>query len=259
MIGTLLEVVGALATGVALGLLGGGGSILTVPIFVYAAGLEPKLAVAASLPVVTLTSAAAAIAHWRQGNVRVRTALIFGATAAVGSFASARAASRVSGVVQLTLLAVVMLVAASRMIAASAPAFDEANANFQIAYGKLIPVALGVGLLTGLVGVGGGFLIVPTLVLLCHLPMRAAVGTSLMVIAMNTASATAGYVGHVDIPWQTVLLFSAVAIFGSLLGSKLSAHVPQNALRRGFGVLLIALAVFILVQNRHVFTSLLPS
>jgi uncharacterized membrane protein YfcA len=253
---TPVEVIGALAIGMALGLLGGGGSILTVPVFVYAAGLDPKFAVAASLPVVAFTSASAAVAHWRMGHVQVRTALIFGLTAAVGSFGGARFASFLSGAVQFTLLAIIMLGAAFRMLTASKTTVPEAIDARPIAYGTLVPVALIVGFLTGIVGIGGGFLIVPTLVLVCHLPMRTAVGTSLFVIAMNAASGALGYAGNVPVPWTTVLLFSAIAIAGSLVASRVSVRVPQAGLRRGFGVLLMALSLYILVQNRHVFTGL---
>ncbi len=259
MVVTPLEAVGALVIGGALGLLGGGGSILTVPVFVYAAGLDPKLAVAASLPVVALTSASGAIAHWSKGNVQVRTALIYGATAAIGSFAGARLAAHIPGPVQFVLLAVVMLAAAYRM-AISTPASRKADESTEpISYATLVPVALVVGALTGIVGVGGGFLIVPTLVIVCHLSMRVAVGTSLMVIAMNAASGTAGYAGQVPIPWPAVLMFSSIAIVGSLLASRYSTKLPQTALRKGFGMLLIGLATTILIQNRHVFAGLFQS
>lgn len=256
---TPLAVGGALVIGASLGLLGGGGSILTVPIFVYAVGLDPKLAVAASLPVVAITSASAAIVHWRLGNVQLRTALIFGAMAAVGAFAGARGATLLSGATQFALLALVMLGAAYRMLSNTAPTAVGEPATQGIPFAKLMPVALGVGILTGIVGIGGGFLIVPTLVLICRLPMRTAVGTSLLVIAMNAASGAAGYAGTTAIPWNLVLLFAAISVAGSLGGSRLSAHIPQEALRRGFGALLALLSVFILFQNRHVFAGWLPS
>jgi uncharacterized protein len=259
MIVTPLELAGALVIGAALGLLGGGGSILTVPVFVYAAGLDPKIAVAASLPVVAITSASAALAHWRLGNVQVRTALIYGAAAAVGSFAGALLATFVSGATQFTLLAVVMLGAALRMLSGDKPNIGVTDEVPHINYGKLIPIALGVGMLTGVVGVGGGFLIVPTLVILCRMPMRTAVGTSLMVIAMNAASGAAGYAGTVPVPWDVVVVFSAVAIVGTLTASRFSARLPQAGLRKGFGVLLVGLSALILVQNRHVFAGWLPS
>jgi uncharacterized membrane protein YfcA len=252
---TPLELVGALVIGASLGLLGGGGSILTVPVFVYAAGVDPKTAVAASLPVVALTSGSAAIAHWRQGNVQVRTALVYGATAAVGSFAGARIASLMSGATQLILLSFVMLAAAYRMALGSPPTNTSKADPTHIPFATLLPVALVVGVLTGIVGIGGGFLIVPTLVILCNLPMHSAVGTSLMVIAMNAASGAAGYAGQVPVPWSIVLIFSAFAIVGSLVASRYSARLPQSTLRKGFGALLVALSILILFQNRHQFAG----
>jgi uncharacterized protein len=255
MLVTPLELAGALAIGAAMGLLGGGGSILTVPIFVYAAGLDPKTAVAASLPVVALTSASAAVAHWRLGNVQVRTALIYGATAAVGSFIGAKLASYLSGATQLILLAIVMFGAAARMLSRETIDHADIQKPARGSFATLIPVALGVGMLTGIVGVGGGFMIVPTLVILCKLPMRLAIGTSLMVIAMNTASGAAGYAGTVSIPWNVVLVFSAVAIVGSLAASRWSSRLPQATLRKGFGALLVCLSLLILVENRHVFAG----
>lgn len=256
---TPLEVIGALVIGAAMGLLGGGGSILMVPVFVYAAHLDPKMAVAASLPVVAITSASAALVHWRQDNVQVRTALIYGTTAAVGSFAGARLASMISGATQLLLLAFVMLAAAFRMAFAISPVSDTVPNAKPIAFATLLPVALAVGVLTGIVGVGGGFLIVPTLVIICYLPMRVAVGTSLLVIAMNAASGAAGYAGQIPVPWHFVLVFSAVAIVGSLIGSRFSTRLPQTALRKGFSVLLVGLSILILVQNRQVFAGWLPT
>ena len=254
-----LEVAGALAVGIALGLLGGGGSILTVPVFVYAVGLDPKAAVAASLPVVALTSTAAALSHWRQGNVQVRTAIVFGVIAAAGGFAGARLAAHISGVVQFTLLGVIMLGAATRMLSRNIQESANAAPDRPIPFAKLVPVALVVGVVTGIVGIGGGFLILPTLVILCELPMRTAVGTSLLVIAMNATAGTAGYVGQVPIDWPAVALFSVFAVTGSLGASRFGSRLPQAALRNAFGILLICLATVILVQNRRVFAGLVPS
>jgi uncharacterized membrane protein YfcA len=120
---------------------------------------------------------------------------------------------------------------------------------------RLIPVAIGVGLLTGLVGVGGGFLIVPALVLLGRVPIKLAIGTSLLVIAMNCAAGIVGYLGHVTIPWEVVGLFTAVAIAGLFAGSYLCGFVSPVSLRRGFAVLLMCVGTFVLVQNWHVLAS----
>jgi uncharacterized protein len=244
----------AAVIGLALGALGGGGSILTVPVLVFVMGFSPKVAIAMSLPVVGATSLVGALRHWRSGSFDVRLALAFGAVAMVGALAAARAASLVPGVVQLTMLGLVMLAAAAMMLRGS----REAAAPVQGAEPAerrpwLIAVTgLGVGTLTGLVGVGGGFLFVPALVLLAAVPMKTAIGTSLLVIAMNTAAAFVGYRGQVEIPWLVVAAFTTVAIAGTIAGTRLVRFIPQRTLRRAFAYFLFVMAAFILYQNRAV-------
>jgi uncharacterized membrane protein YfcA len=242
--------------GLSLGLMGGGGSILTVPIFVYVLGFDPKLAIAMSLPVVGITSLVGALGHWRAGNVRLRTALLFGAIAMVGAFAGARLAVFVSGVFQLSLLAVVMLAAAISMFRSarrSGTGASAGNDERPMSLPLLIPVAMGVGLLTGLVGIGGGFLVVPALVLLGRVPMKKAVGTSLLVIAMNSAAGFAGYLGTVQVPWGFMAGFTAVAIAGILGGTALVRFVSPRALKQAFAVFLLVMGTFILYKNRNTF------
>ncbi len=242
--------------GLSLGLMGGGGSILTVPIFVYVLGFDPKLAIAMSLPVVGVTSLIGAIGHWRAGNVRLGTAFLFGGIAMIGAYAGARLAVFVSGVVQLTLLAVVMLAAAISMFRSARRAPTGANPDTDerpMSLPLLIPVAVVVGLLTGLVGIGGGFLVVPALVLLGRVPMKKAVGTSLFVIAMNAASGFAGYIGTVHVPWGFMAGFTAVAVVGILGGTALVRFVSQRALKQAFAVFLVVMGTFILYKNRSTF------
>jgi hypothetical protein len=239
----------ALATliGLSLGLLGGGGSVLTVPVLVYVLGVAAKPAIAMSLPVVGVTSLVAAVLHARLGNVRVTTALPFGALAMAGAFAGARLSAFLSGAAQLALLGAVMLAAAVAMLRR-----DRSAAALRVSprLALLVPAALGVGVLTGLVGIGGGFLVVPALVLLADVPMKQAVGTSLLVIAMNSASAFAGYLGTVDVDWGFLAGFTAAAVAGALVGTALAARVPQAALKRAFAVFLLAAGAFVLYQNR---------
>ena len=254
-----VETVGLLlasAIGLSLGLLGGGGSILTVPIFVYMLGYGAKPAIALSLPVVGATSLVGALSHWRAGNVNLRQALLFGLVAMVGAYGGARLAVLVSGIVQLTVLAVVMLAAAMSMLRrTNDPASVQGTGSTQpVAPWLVLVVGLGVGMLTGLVGIGGGFLIVPALVILARLPMKQAVGTSLLVIAMNSASGFAGYLGQVDVPWAFMAKFTAVAIGGILVGTYLVRFVSQRALKRAFAVFLLLIGSFILYQNRGVFS-----
>jgi uncharacterized protein len=248
----------ALLVGLSLGVMGGGGSILTVPIFVYVLGYDPKLAIAMSLPVVGVTSLVGVITHWKAGNVNLKAAFTFGAIAMVGAFGGARLAAFMRGDVQLALLAVVMLAAASMMLRSTqpAPAADSAPIAPQpMAIGVLIPVALGVGVLTGLVGIGGGFLVVPALVLLAKEPMKQAVGTSLLVIALNSASGFAGYLGQVQVPWGFMAGFAALAVSGILAGTYVVRFISPGALKRAFAVFLIAMGSFVLYKNRSVFLA----
>lgn len=239
-----------LLIGATLGLLGGGGSILTVPIFVYVLGFGPKEAIAMSLAVVGVASAAGVATHWRAGSVNVRVGLVFGAFAMLGTHAGTRIAGFLTGAAQLALFGVVMVTAAAFM--ASTPRDEAAPgvpARTQAAgVGLLVTGALVVGLLTGLVGVGGGFLIVPALVLLA-LPIRAAVSTSLLIIALNCVVGLYGYVGRVDISWTAVALVTAGTVPGIAAGAYFHRLVPPVALRRGFATFLILIAAFILYQN----------
>lgn len=268
----------AALVGLSLGLLGGGGSILTVPILVYVLGYGAKEAIAMSLAVVGTTSLVGAAGHWRAGNVRPRMAFLFGAIAMAGSFLGSRLSAYFSDGAQLTLFAVVMLLAAGFMfrdrrearsparvaagggggpVFTAGPAVGDAIAQERRL--PLLPIALSgvaVGVLTGLVGVGGGFLIVPALVLLARIPMKEAVGTSLLIISLNSVTGFAGYLGRVEVAWGFMALFTAIAVAGIVVGTRLVRYVPQGALRRGFALFLVAMGGFVLYQNRAV---LLPA
>jgi uncharacterized protein len=237
----------AAAIGLSLGLLGGGGAILTVPVLVYVLGYAAKPAIAMSLVVVGITSLIGATLHWRLGNVRVGMALTFGLFAMIGAFAGAKLSLLLSGGVQLVLLALVMTAAAASMLRRSR---HDAEPNAAWRPALFVPVALGVGMLTGLVGIGGGFLVVPALVLLARVPMRQAVGTSLLVIAMNSACGFAGYLGTVHLDWTILAGFTGTAVVGALAGTALVTHVPQAALKRGFAILLLVVGGFVLNKNR---------
>jgi uncharacterized membrane protein YfcA len=238
----------ALLIGLTLGLFGGGGSILTVPVFVYVLGFDPKLAIALSFPVVGATSLVGAIGHWRAGSVRLSSALLFGLVAMAGAYGGARASGLLEGRTQLLILGVVMAAAAVMMLRSAGR--DSPTASVQKAPSRAVYlVALSVGALTGVIGIGGGFLIVPALVVFGQLPMREAVGTSLLVIAMNCVSGYAGQRYAREIPWPFVITFSAVAIIGILAGARLARLVPQRELKRGFAVLLLVIAALVVWQN----------
>ena len=254
----------ALLIGLSLGILGGGGSILTVPIFVYVMGFPPKQAIAMSLPVIGATSLIGAVRHWRARNFDLRAALGFGVFAMAGARLGAGVAKLVAGAVQLGLLGIIMMLAASMMLRRVALVeqgpIPQRNATAMMATAA---VGLGVGVLTGLVGIGGGFLFVPALVLIAGLTMKRAIGTSLFVIALSTAAGTLGYRGQAQIPWRVVGLFTGIAVIGLYIGSRVVDHVSQQALRRAFAYFLFVMATFILVQNRavllHPSTALRPS
>ncbi|HUE96423.1 MAG TPA: sulfite exporter TauE/SafE family protein [Longimicrobiaceae bacterium] len=248
----------AAVIGLALGMLGGGGSILTVPVLVYVLGFGAKEAIATSLAVVGATSLLGALGHWRAGNVNLRIAGIFGAVAMVGTYLGARLSVFFSGSAQLILFAVVMLAAAYFMFRGlplrCPEGFDEADEPALKEMPLLLIAAegIGVGVLTGLVGVGGGFLIVPALVLLGRVPMKQAIGTSLLVIAMKSAAGFYGYLGQVAVDWAFIGWFTAVAIVGILAGAYLVGFVSQVRLQRAFAVFLLAMGTWLLYQNRGV-------
>jgi uncharacterized membrane protein YfcA len=237
--------------GAALGLLGGGGSVLTVPIFVYVLGFTPKEAIAMSLAVVGATSAFGTASHWRAGNVDVRMAVVFGGVAMLGTLVGVRLARFVPGTTQLVIFGAVMLAAAVFMFRGRAPSDGEngkVSPQPAVSVLNVVPGALLVGALTGIVGVGGGFLIVPALVLMRMSP-REAVGTSLLIITGTCVVGFLGYLGHVRLDWTAVTLVAAGTLPGIALGSYLHRFVPQSALRRGFAAFLVVIAGFILIEN----------
>ena len=237
--------------GAALGLLGGGGSVLTVPIFVYVLGYRPKESIAMSLAVVAITSAFGTARHWRAGNVNVRVAAVFGAIAMLGTFVGVRLARFVPGTTQLVIFAAVMLAAAAFMARGRATCDDptgKLSTKPVESLLRILPVGLLVGLLTGVVGVGGGFLIVPALVLM-RTSLREAVGTSLLVITGTCVVGFLGYLGHVRFDWAAVALVGAGTLPGIAMGTYLHQFVPQAILRRGFAAFLVVIAAFILIEN----------
>ncbi len=247
----IAELLGAALIGLSLGLLGSGGAILTVPILVYLAGHGEKQAIVESLAIVGLIALSGALRNGASGQVNLRCVMLFGVPGMLGAFLGALVAKWVPGAVQLALLAIVMLLAAWFMFRGRAAEQTKAVR----APGPLIAAeGLGVGGMTGLLGVGGGFLIVPALTLLARLPVKEAIGTSLAIIAMNCA---AGFVkswrvldeagGAVD--WFTVGMFAGVGIAGGFAGVAIGGKLDQRTLRKVFAVFLVLMAVFILIRQ----------
>ena len=234
--------------GLVLGLLGGGGSILAVPILLYAAGMATKQALATSLLIVSLTSLAALAPHAKAGNVDWRTGLVFGAVAMLGGYLGGRLAAFVPSELLLGMFIGVMALTALMMLR---PSRHPSSAEESRSPAPLLAMAegFGVGVFTGLVGAGGGFVVVPTLVLLNGLSMRRAIGTSLLVISMKSAAALAGYGSHVQIDWGLAAPLSAFALVGAIGGALLSARLPQARAKQAFGVLVLILS-FLMAGQR---------
>lgn len=250
-----------LLIGLALGALGGGGSILTVPALVYALGQHPRSATTSSLLIVGITSLLALLPHARAGRVRFRQGLLFGALGTAGSLAGSSLAGRVAQQVLLTAFAALMLLVATLMLRRSrgqptGHKQDDLTSEPMLTLhpltcacprvAKVLLTATVVGLLTGFFGVGGGFVLVPALVLALGFPMPVAVGTSLLVIAVNSATALSARVGsgsnHLD--WPLIGVFTAAAVAGSLAGGRLTSRVDPRHLTRAFAVLLVAVALY---------------
>ncbi len=246
---TLTLVLGlALLVGVSLGLLGGGGSILTVPLLVYVAGMDAKEAIATSLFVVGVTSAVGLINHARGGRVRWRTGVLFGAAGMAGAYTGGLIGGHIPDVVLLIAFAVMMIVTAAAMLRGRKNV-DPDRAHKQLPVGRVLLDGAAVGLATGLVGAGGGFLVVPALALLGGLPMPVAIGTSLLVIAMKSAAGFAGYLSSVQIDWTLTLAVTGFAVVGSLAGARLAGRVPAHVLSRLFAWFVLAMGTFVLVQQ----------
>ena len=251
-----------LLIGLSLGALGGGGSILTVPALVYLLGQSPVAATTGSLVIVGITSLAGMVAHARAGRVRVGQGLLFGVIGVAGSWYGSRLSASVAPAVLLGAFSVLMLVVAAIMIARQRPGrrrgaglVEEADDPI-IAFtprfvchcpraAKVVLTATAVGLLTGFFGVGGGFAVVPALVLALGFSMPVAVGTSLLVITVNSATALAARAGHgISIDWTVIGVFTAAAVLGSLLGGRVASRARPEALSRAFTVLLVVVALY---------------
>lgn len=244
----ILTLLLSILIGLSLGLLGGGGSILTVPILTYVAGLDPKEAIAASLFVVGVTSAVSAINHARNRRVKWRTGVIFGAAGMAGAFGGGLLGGYIPSVVLMVAFALMMIATSIAMIRGRKGSAGEVK-DRDLPLGRVILDGLVVGVITGLVGAGGGFLVVPALALLGGLSMPVAVGTSLVVITMKSFAGLAGYLTSVELDWALVGAVTVAAILGSLLGSRLAGRIPEALLRKGFGVFVLVMGVFVLIQE----------
>ncbi|MCW5882008.1 MAG: sulfite exporter TauE/SafE family protein [Anaerolineae bacterium] len=235
----------AIAIGLSLGLLGGGGSILTVPALVFAVGMTPEAAVSTSLAVVGLNALLGTALQARRGNVNWRAAAFFGGAGIVGAYLGSFFTRFVPGTLLLVLFALLMLVVATMMLRPLRAGGSKPVAH----WGTALGAGFGVGLLTGFLGVGGGFLIVPALVLLVGLSMTSAVATSLPIIALNSASGFLGHLSQGPLDWGVTLRFVALGAVGVVIGVRLANRVPAYKLRAWFAWFVIAVALYMLART----------
>jgi len=242
---------GAIAIGISLGLLGSGGSIITVPVLVYLIGQDEKVAIAGSLFVVGNIALAGSLQYIRAKLIDWHNVVVFGVPGMAGTYLGAVIAAYVPGIIQLALFALVMLLASYMMLRpvelTDAP--HEPREAWKIAGDGLL-----VGVITGLVGVGGGFLIVPALVLLGGLGIHAAVATSLVIIALKSYSGFYKYIAVLDaqnlqLDWQTLMIVTVLGVVGSYGGARYAKRMPQDKLKRWFGYFLVIMGIYILARS----------
>lgn len=252
----ILALIGAVVIGITLGLLGSGGSIMTVPILIYLLQRPDKVAIAESLAIVFSIAAFTAAPYALRGQVHLRSVLFFGLTGVCGAYLGAYIGCYCPEHIQMALFASVMLTAAAIMLFGPKLKADTNQLTDTTTPSWLLALkGVFVGALTGLLGIGGGFLIVPALVLICKLPMRYAVGTSLVIIAMNTLT---GFLVQwtelakleAEINWHVIGIFALFGIVGGLFGSYVSAKIPQTRLRQIFAGFIVVVALYMLLAER---------
>ena len=241
-----LALLGAALIGLSLGLTGAGGSIITLPVLVYLADVAPKEAVGLSLFIVGVAALVGALQRIRGGGIHPKAALMFALSGMVGAAGGARLTPLVSGRVLMVIFAMLMLVVAVNMLIGKN---DELSPAAECKPLRCLLAGLAVGVLTGFIGVGGGFLLVPALVKFAKLPLRQATGTSLAIIAFNSASGFLGHFGEAPPRWPLAFLFAGIAALGVLAGAALAKRLPVARLRQGFAVTVIATGAFVLWQN----------
>jgi uncharacterized protein len=256
----ILVILAGAITGIVLGLFGSGGSIIAMPALLYLLNVEPKSAIAMSLGIVAVTATIAGWDNWRRGNVDVKIAAVFGLFGVIGTYAGARLGVYMPVVLQLVLFALVMYAAAWKMLQQKKPPMAQPVAGrddtvideiavIKAHMGYIALHGVGVGVLTGLVGVGGGFLIVPALVLLSHMPMKIAIGTSLVIVAAKSYSGFAGYVGAVPVDWAMMGAFTLLTVAGSFVGTRIAHRFSPEKLKKSFAIFLIVVATYIIIKS----------
>lgn len=253
---TLSIIFGSLI-GFFLGFFGSGGSILAVPFLVYGLNIEPKSAIAMSLVIVGVSALAGTYQQARQKKICYKAGLFFGISGIILSYTSAKLSVFISGTTQLTLFAAIMIVSAIAMLKTKNIRESKGDAVCQLK--PLYAVSLGsvVGAMKGLVGVGGGFLIVPALSTFGHLNLHVAMGTSLFIISLTTVSGIIGYLGVVEFNIPIMILFILSSIITTMIGAKVNQRVPSKKLKKGFAFFVLTLGALILLENTGALTWIL--
>ena len=260
---SICGLIASLLIGLSLGLIGGGGSILTVPILVYLFHIEPVLATAYSLFIVGATSIIGTIPKYKAGQVKINTALLFGIPSIISVFLtrtfilpqipfilfSGSSFSITKNIFLMVLFASLMIAASYSMIKSSKTIQASPSSATQLNYPLIITLGAMEGFLTGLVGAGGGFLIIPALVLFTQLPMKEAIGTSLLIIAAKSLIGFLGDLSHSEMDWSLLGLLSGIAILGILIGNRLSRKIDGQKLKKGFAWFVLTVGVYILIRE----------
>ncbi|MGN6618285.1 MAG: sulfite exporter TauE/SafE family protein [Ilyomonas sp.] len=256
--------IAALFIGISLGLIGGGGSVLTVPVLVYLFGINPVVSTSYSLFVVGSTSLVGAFNNYRKGLVQIKTALLFGLSSITTVFltrkvliplipehiATIGSLNLTESIITMVLFAILMVAASLSMIKGRKEEPKETRAeNEKINLPKLLLYGVAIGISTGWLGAGGGFLLIPTLVLLVKLPMKEAVGTSLLIIALNSLIGFTGDIGHFDINWFFLIKVTSIAIAGIFAGGWIGKKIEGDKLKKGFGWFVLVMGIFIIIKE----------
>lgn len=245
MAGLMGALVLALLIGLVLGSMGSGGAILTLPVLVYVAGFEPQSAVAMSLAVVGTTSVLAALLHAKRGHFHGKAALLLGTTGVVGAYIGSTATQMVSSRTLMLVFSGLLLVVGLVMFRGSVAGLPPGVCQPV----RCLTLGAAVGLLTGFLGVGGGFLIVPALVLFAGLETKAAIGTSLAIIALNSAAGFAGQIRYTDVDWRVTLALTGCTTAGMFVGFLIANRITEETSRKAFASLLVTVSIGIAGAN----------
>lgn len=259
----ILAYVASALIGISLGLIGGGGSILTMPVLVYLFGISPLLATSYSLFIVGSTSLVGTFANFRKGLVNVKTALLFGSASITTVFLTRKLIiplvpkiilsighfDLTESLLMMVLFAILMVAASIAMIRGGKENIGIQKIHQKLNIGKLLIYGISIGLATGFLGAGGGFLLIPTLVILVGLPMKEAIGTSLFIIALNSLIGFTGDIGHFEMDWIFLAKITSVAVAGIFIGGILNKKIDGNKLKKGFGWFVLVMGCYIIIKE----------